>query len=120
MPQPRLSLRLMSISKPIMEEFKNLSLLQERKLQKFLFKFYTKKRVDQNYNFLGKNFEVYTYFDKKLLWGREAVKCPKFKNILRTYPRLGKGEEPFILDTARNHGNNLFLFTDIIVSLQLC
>ena len=43
---------------------------------------------------------------------REAEKCPKFKKILRTYPRLRKGELPFILDTARNCGNNFILFLD--------
>ena len=36
------------------------------------------------------------------------LKCPDFRNMLRTYPRLRKGEEHFF-DTAQNHGYSLFL-----------
>ena len=33
---------------------------------------------------------------------KRGKKSPKFKNMLRTYPRLRKGEELFTLDTAQN------------------
>ena len=61
----------------------------------------------------------------------EAEKRPKFKNLLRTYPRLVEAEErrrTFILDTAQDRGKNIFFSVNIhqrnivhsVVHVQLC
>ena len=39
---------------------------------------------------------IHFFFVRTVLWEYEAEKYQKFKNILRTYPRLRKGERTFV------------------------